>query len=186
MTDYTFTKHYKRFKDDAFKACHLTMDENDEVLNPRDFLDTFSLGILYHIIKFGSGSRQNKISIFDNMLSYLGLDVQVDGAFVFKYMEDIGGNETTGLASMMHLYTDVEDGKPMGWIVLTRACGTYNLQTGKENCAVQEAVFFMRDVDLYLNEQYPGLGYGCILSKYINKVLDIIDKDIADNVKIVE
>lgn len=49
--DVPFIEHFNRFKEDTFKVCRMTMDEDDEDLNPRDFFQGFSLGIIGSITK---------------------------------------------------------------------------------------------------------------------------------------
>ncbi len=184
--DAPFIDHFKRYKDDTYKACNLTMDEDDENLNPKDFFRSFTLGIIYQVISRSTRSRQDKIKIIDDVLSIVDIDAGVDGAYIFKYMEDLQGEETSMLAAMMHILTDIEDGNPAGWIILTRGSGTYNLQTKKDNNAVTEAVNFIIGMENYLADKYPMSGFGEIASKYSKRVIEIINKDIDENVTIVD
>lgn len=184
--DITFVEHYEKYKKDTYKVCRMTMDENDEQLNPTEFFRAFTLGIIYQVIKRCTCNRQDKIKIFDDVLSLVYTEANIDGAYIFKYMEDFQGKETTMLAAMMHIFTDLEDGNPAGWLILSRCSGTYNLNTGEEIKAVQEAVNFIIGMENYLVDKYPMSGFGKIAADYSKAILEILNKDIDENVTIVD
>lgn len=184
--DAPFIEHFNRFKEDTFKVCRMTMDEDDEDLNPRDFFQGFSLGIIYQVVKRCTRNRADKIIIMDDILPQIETGSKVDGAYIFTYMEDYDLNNTSMLAAMMHVFTDLEGGNPSGWIMLTRFSGTYNLQTGKDIHAVEEAMNFIIGLENYLADKYPMSGFGDIASRYAGEVANIINLDIEKNVTIVE
>ncbi len=184
--DASFVEHFNRFKEDAYRVCRMTMDENDDTLNPTEFFKAFTLGIIYQVVRRCTRNRTDKIRIIDDVLAQVDIDGKVDGDYIFKYMEDFHGEETSMLAYMMHLFTDLEDRKPMGWIMLTRASGTYNLETKKNIRAVQEAMNFIIGMENYLTDKYPMSGFGQIASEYSKEVAEIINQDIDENVEIVD
>ena len=183
--DTAFVEHFSKYKEDAYKVCRMTMDEDDEDLNPRGFFSAFTLGIIYQVIKRCTRRREDKVKIIDDVLAQVDTDSTVDGAYIFKYMEDLQGEETSMLAAMMHIFTDLEDGNPAGWIMLTRASGTYNLKTGKDVKSVQEAINFIIGMENYLVGKYPMSGFGQIASDYAKKIMEIINRDIDENMTIV-
>jgi hypothetical protein len=184
--DATFAEHFDRYKEDAFKVCRMTMDENDEDLNPTEFFKAFTLGIIYQVIKRCSRNRTDKIRIMDYVLSVIDIDSSVDGNYIFKYMEDLQREDTSMLAAMMHIFTDIEDDNPAGWTILARGSGTYNLKTKQDIKVVQEAINFIIGIENDLAEKFPMSGFGQIASGYAKDVMEIINKDIDENVTIVE
>lgn len=141
--------------------------------------------IIYQVVKRCTRNRADKIKIMDDILPQIETGSKVDGAYIFTYMEDYDLNNTSMLAAMMHVFTDLEGGNPSGWIMLTRFSGTYNLQTGKDIHAVEEAMNFIIGLENYLADKYPMSGFGDIASKYAAKIADIINLDIKKNVTIV-
>ena len=185
--DLPFVEHFSKAKEEIYKVCNMCMEEPDEDLNPDQFFRAFIYGILYQVIRRCSRNRDDKIQIMDDVLSKIDMgSACVDGKYIFKYMEDLHGEETTMLAFMMHTFTDIEDNQPMGWILITRFSGTYNLETGQSVYAVQEATNFIIGVENYLADKYPLSGFGDIATKYARRVADIISKDIDENVTIVD
>lgn len=184
--DSTFVEHFEKYKEDTFKVCRMTMDEDEENLNPRDFFQSFTLGIIYQVIKRCTRKREDKIKIIDDVLNQIDTGASVDGAYIFRYMEDLQGEQTSMLAAMMHILTDIEDGNPAGWIILTRGSGTYNLNTKEDIRAVQEAMNFIIGMENYLVDKYPMSGFGQIASDYSKEVVEIINRDIDENVNIVD
>ncbi len=172
--DNSFMDHFYIYKQETLKVCRMTMDENDEDLNPTLFFKAFTLGLVYQIIRRGTRNRKDKISIMDKILSMIDLDSSIDGNYIFKYMEDYHGEDTTMIAYMMHLYTDLEGDSPLGWNLLLRASGTYNLKTRKDVIAIEEAINFMIGLDNYLVDNYPMSGFGDIALNYAAKAMDYI------------
>jgi len=183
--DAPFTDHFKTYKENTYKVCRMTMDENDEELNPLNFFTAFSMGIIYQVIRRCTRNRADKIKIMDDVLEKVDIDTEVDGAYIFKYMEDLHGEETSMLAAMAHIFTDIEEDNPVGWIILTRGLGTYNLRTHEEMNAVQDALNFIIGMENYLADKYPMSGFGLIASDYGKKVMEIINRDIDQNMTIV-
>ena len=182
--DSPFVEHFNKFKEEAYKVCRHTMDEDDEDLNPTNVFQGVTLGGIYQVVSRSSRNRADKIRMTDDILSQIDTGSSVDGAYIFKYMEDLHGEETSMLAAMMHMFTDVE--KPMGWIILTRAGGTYNLDTKKKVQTLQEGFNFLIGMENYLSDKYPMSGFGTIASDYAKKVMEIVGNDIDENVTIVD
>lgn len=184
--DEPFIEHYNKYKIDTIKVCKVLMDEDDEDLNPKDFFEAFTLGIIYQVISRCKRNRDDKIKIINDVLSRIDLDTTVDGVYIFKEMEDRPKDHTSLLAAMMHIHTDVEDRNPVGWILIARACGKYHLQTNIYVKAVQEAINFIVGMENYLSDKYPMSGFGMIAMNYVKIVVDCINKDIDENVTIVD
>lgn len=184
--DEPFVEHYKKYKTDTIKVCKVLMDEDDEDLNPKDFFEEFTLGIIYQVIRRCKRNREDKIKIINDVLSMINLETSVDGVYIFGEMEDRPKDHTSLLAAMMHMYTDLEDGNPVGWILIARACGKYHLQTDIYVKAVQEAINFIVGMENYLSDRYPMSGFGTIAMHYSKAAVDAINKDIDENVTIVD
>ena len=172
--DNTFIDHYRKYKEDTLKVCRMTMDEKDEELNPLLFFETFTIGLIYQLIKRCTRKRKDKIAIMDDILSKIDIETTIDGNYVFTYMEDYQGKESTIIAYMIHTFTDLEQGNPVGWNILMRGSGTYNLKTRKDIKAVEEAINFMIGVENYLVDNYPLSGFGHLALEYTSKVMDYI------------
>lgn len=183
--DTSFVEHFNNFKKEAFKVCNYTMDENDEDLNPTNLIQAFSIGVIYQIVSRCSRSRADKVRMTDDILSQVKIGTSVDGNYIFKYMEDEPRNRTSLLAFHAHTFTDINQGEPMGWILLTRFSGTYELGTGENTFVIQEAANFVLGMENYLDKKYPMSGFGQIAVNYNRRVLEIINKDIDENVTIV-
>lgn len=185
--DASFLEHFRKYKEDTYKVCNMCIDEPDEDFNPDMFFKAFTYGILYQVVRRCLRNRDDKIRIMDDVLAQIDMGYStVDGKYIFNYMETSPEEETTMLAYMMHTFTDIEDDKPMGWILIARFSGTYNLKTGESVYGVQEATNFIIGVENYLADKYPMSGFGDIATKYAKKVADIINKDIDENVTIVD
>ena len=183
--DEAFTEHFKKFKQETYNICNHTLDADDPDLNPKLIFEAFSIGLIYQVISRSSRTRASKIAIMDDILSKCNVDSEVDGAYVFKYMEDYPLAETTGLASMAHMTTDLESGEPFGWLLLSHLGGTYNLDTKKEPLALKEACNFIIGMDNYLADKYPMSGFGDIAFKYARAAMEIVERDIDENMTIV-
>ncbi len=170
--DSSFLDHYEHYKDETLNVCRMTMDENDDDLNPTMFFKTFTLGLIYQVIKRCTRNRKDKIVMMDRVLSMIDIDSSIDGDYVFKYMEDYHGEETTMIAYMMHTFTDLEGGNPVGWNILLRGSGTYNLQTHKDVKAIEEAMNFIIGLENYLSDNYPMSGFGNIATEYASQAMD--------------
>lgn len=184
--DEPFVEHFNKFKKDTYTVCNYAMDEDDEDFNPTTVFQAFSVGIIYQIIRRCKRSREDKIKMMDDILSQVDVGISSKGETIFKYMEDVkSGEYTTMLAFYAHTFTDIEKEEPLGWIMITRFSGTYNLDTKKEIFAIKEAVNFLIGMENYLERKYPMSGYGEIASNYTRTVIKLINKDIDDNVTIV-
>jgi hypothetical protein len=120
----------------------------------------------------------------DDVLSQIDVGTSVDGEYIFKYMEDKHGDETTMLAWSMHAFTDLEGNNPMGWILLNRLGGTYNLETKKSVLTLQEGMNFIIGMENYLFDKYPMSGFGKIATDYATRVLELVSKDVDENMTI--
>jgi hypothetical protein len=184
--DAPFVEHFNKFKEDAYKVCNYTMDENDEDMNPTSLFQGVCLGGIYQVIKRCTRNRIDKIKMTDDVLSQIDVGTFVDGEYIFKYMEDLHDDDTTMLAWSMHIFTDLEDKNPVGWILLNRLGGTYNLETKKSVRTLQEGMNFLIGMENYLSDKYPMSGFGQIASDYAQDVLELVEKDMDENMTIVD
>lgn len=184
--DQTFLEHFQKYKYSVFTVCNHTMDPKDEDLNPVEFFKAFTIGIIYQVIRKCTRSRSDKIMIMDDILNQCDVGAKVDGAYVFKYMEDLQGEDTSMLAAMAQIFTDPDVNDCVGWVMLTRGSGTYNLDTHKDINPVQDAINFIIGMENYLVDKYPMSGFGNIAPAYARLVMDIINMDIDMNVTIVD
>lgn len=183
--DYSFLEHFQEYKESSYAVCDHTMDPDDESLNPTDFFQAFTIGIIYQVIRRCTRNRSDKIRILDDVLNQCDIGADVDGSYVFKYLEDVQGEDTSMLAAMAQMLTDPDVKECVGWIILARASGTYNLDTNKNMNPVQDAINFIIGMENYLVDKYPMSGFGDVATTYARKVMDIISKDIDMNVTIV-
>jgi hypothetical protein len=182
--DAPFVDHFKEFKKESYKVCNYTMDVDDEDLNPTSLFQGVCLGGIYQVIKRSTRNRADKIKMMDDVLSQIDVGTSVDGEYIFKYMEDKHGDETTMLAWSMHAFTDLEGNNPMGWILLNRLGGTYNLETKKSVLTLQEGMNFLIGMENYLFDKYPMSGFGKIATDYATRVLELVSKDVDENMTI--
>jgi hypothetical protein len=183
--DAPFVEHFNKFKEDAYMVCRYTMDENDEDLNPTSLFQGVCLGGIYQVIRRCSRNRADKIKMMDDVLSQINVGISVDGAYIFRIMEDTRGEETTALAWSMHAFTDLEDNNPVGWILLNRLGGTYNLDTKENVRTLQEGMNFLIGMENYLYDKYPMSGFGQLATDYATRVLELVNKDMDENMTIV-
>lgn len=185
--DEPFVEHFNNFKKDTYAVCNYAMDEDDEDLNPTALFQAFSVGIIYQIIRRCKRSRVDKIKMMDDILSQIDIGISLGGEEIFRDMEDVkSGEYTTMLSFYAHTFTDIVKEEPLGWILITRFSGTYNLDTKKEVFAIKEAINFLIGMENYLERKYPMSGFGEIASDYARNVLRLINKDIDENVTIFE
>ena len=183
--DAPFVSHFEAFKEDTLRICRLTLDNKGESLSATDFFSAFSLGIVYQIINKCSRKVEDKIVIMDDVLSCIDIDQTVKTADIFKDMQNINPQGEANLAGIMDMFTSLDDGNPVGWILLSRLSGTYNLKTGNNPIAVKEAVNFLLGMENYLIDRFPMSGFGRIATDYTATVMKCINEDIEKNVTIV-
>lgn len=180
--DSPFIEHFNNFISEMKVVLDFTIEEQTEEMNTQDVIKTFVVGVIYQIVSRCHADREDKIRMVDDILSKLNYDLSVDGKYIFKYMEDLHGEETSMLAAMAHLYTDIDNNNPLGWIIVYRMSGSYNYQTHKPVHSLEEANNFIIGMDNYLNKKYPMRGYGRIAVEYFKRVGDYIQKDMDENV----
>ena len=183
--DAPFMEHFRRYKEETFKVCNLTMSKDEDGLNPDSFFRGFTLGGICQVVKRCNRRQSDKAKMIDDILSKIEMDDEEDGADLIGYMENYEGESGPVLGSLMHVFTDIEGGNPVGWILLARLCGTYGLKTGKNLNPVQEAINFLLGMENYLSDNYPMSGFGKIALKYTGAVMEFVNKDIDENVTIV-
>lgn len=180
--DASFTEHFDNFNKEMHTVLDFTIDEQTEEVNTESVIETFLVGVIYQLIKRCHANRDEKITMADDIISMLNYELSVDGKYIFKYMEDLHGEDTSLLAAMAHLYTDIDNNNPLGWIIVYRMSGSYNYQTHRPVHSLEEANNFMIGMDNYLNKKYPMRGYGKVAVEYLKKVGDYIQKDMDENV----
>ena len=189
MVDYfgdaPFMEHFRRYKEEFFKVCRLSMGNDEDGLNPNSFFRAFTLGGVCQVVKRCARKQSDKARMADDVIAQIELDDEEDGAELIKYMENYEGEDGPVLGSLMHVFTDIEGDNPVGWLLLTRLCGTYGLKTGNNLNPVQEAINFLLGMENYLSDKYPMSGFGQIAIKYTSRVMELINKDIDENVTIV-
>ena len=180
--DSPFIEHFNNFISEIQVVLDFTIEEQTEEMNTKEVIKTFVVGVIYQLVSRCHADREDKIKMVDDILSKLNYDLSVDGKYIFKYMEDLHGEETSMLAAMAHFYTDIDNNNPLGWIIVYRMSGSYNYQTHKPVHSLEEANNFMIGMDNYLNKKYPMRGYGRIAVEYLKRVGDYIQKDMDENV----
>lgn len=184
--DAPFIEHFDKYKEQLFLVCNYCMDEDDEDFNPTGMFHSFTIGIIYQIIHSCRRGRADKETMMDDIFSKVDIGINSSAKDIFHYMEDIkAGENTTMLAYYAHMLTDIKGEGPLGWILLNRFGGTYNIQTGREVSVIKDAINFLMGMENYLEKKYPMSGFGSIASDYARTVLEIINKDIDENMTII-
>ena len=185
--DVSFIEHYNEYKNETFKICNYTMDDNDEFLNASQVFISFTAGIIYQVVSKCTRPRRDKEMIIDDIFSLCEFDYGIDGKYIFENMEDYDVENTSMTAAMAHMFTDLSGPNPAGgWIILSRAGGTYNLQTKEKVTALQEAVNFLLGLENYLVDKYPMSGFEKAASRYTTEALRIVKADMDENVTFVD
>ncbi len=182
----SFVEHYDQFKESAYKICRFTMEEDDPDFNPDIVIIAFSIGVVYQIISRCTGTDQQKEEMMGDVLSRIDVGIFVNGADMYREIGAAESDDATGIPMAVHMLTDLDDGKPMGWIILSRAGGTYNLKTREEADVLEKACSFVSGIENYLAERYPGCGFGNIASNYANRAVEIVLQDFDENVTVID
>ena len=184
--DTSFVEHFNTYKENLYKVCRMTMEEDAENLTPDNFFKAFTLGNIYQVISRCTRNRADKVKMVDDVLAQIDIDTVADGAYIFKYMEDEPKDQTSMLAYMMYAFTDLEDSKAAGWNMICHGNSAYNEANHSDIFVIKDATNFLIGMENYLSDKYPMSGFGDIASKYAKKVSEIILKETGENVGLVD
>ncbi|SFH57852.1 hypothetical protein SAMN04487830_102113 [Pseudobutyrivibrio sp. OR37] len=171
--DKTYKEHYQIYKQEMMDVLNLTMDEDDEDLNPRGFFKHFTAGIIYQLISRSTFNKEKKIEITQETFDDLEI-ISFYTANLYEY-PNIPDGQMTMFELNAHLYTDPR--QPLGWEMLLRGASTFAEKKGdkdKVDKVSHAVVNFLTSLENHLVDKYKFTGLGSVAQIYTAYVLSLV------------
>lgn|GEM_PF-5644970 len=174
--DKSYEEHFNEYKKEAYDVLNLTMDSDDEDLNPDLFFRYFTAGIIYQLISRCTRNVEDKVDITKEIFEQCGVPTH-NIRDLYKF-PNIPEDETTMFEWSAHVYTDPRG--PIGWQMLIRGAATYaeaRSDKDKPLKVTRAAINFLIGLENYLADKYQMSGFGTMAPVYCSYVVDLAIRD---------